>query len=208
MRILGLDTATLTASVAIVDETGHALGDGARTTAGRSADLLVAIDDVCRAAGVAPRELTAIAVGAGPGSFTGLRIGMATAKGIAFAAARPLWAVSSLAAVAHGYPLVVAALDARRGEVYAGCYRDGELLAPERTVAPGEARRVGRDVRRRSIRRRCTRELSAARVARVAHRDALGRRRRTGRTRRCARGCPGRGCAELRAPIGGRGEVS
>ncbi len=138
MRILGLDTATLTASVAIVDETGHALGDGARTTAGRSADLLVAIDDVCRAAGVAPRELTAIAVGAGPGSFTGLRIGMATAKGIAFAAARPLWAVSSLAAVAHGYPLVVAALDARRGEVYAGCYRDGELLAPERTVAPGE----------------------------------------------------------------------
>ena len=76
----------------------------------------------------APRDLDAVAIGAGPGSFTGLRIGMATAKGIAFAAECPLWAVSSLAALAHAAgrdpdAIVVAVLDARRGEVYAGAYR-------------------------------------------------------------------------------------
>jgi tRNA threonylcarbamoyladenosine biosynthesis protein TsaB len=156
MRILGFDTATLTASVAIVDETGRVIGDAARETPGRSADLLVAIDEVCRAAGVEPRALDAIAVGAGPGSFTGLRIGMATAKGIAFAAHRPLWAVSSLAALAatrgpeeravpprsadraEGNDLVIAALDARRGEVYAAGYRAGVALGAERAMAPAE----------------------------------------------------------------------
>jgi tRNA threonylcarbamoyladenosine biosynthesis protein TsaB len=118
---------------------------GARTT-----ELLVTIDEVCRQAGIAPTALDAVAIGAGPGSFTGLRIGMATAKGIAFAARRPLWAVSSLAALARDAELhlarvqqlgsvdgtIVAALDARRAEVYAGCYRDGVLLAPERVLAP------------------------------------------------------------------------
>jgi len=97
-------------------------------------------------------ELDAIAVGAGPGSFTGLRIGMATAKGIAFAARRPLWAVSSLAALAHDAEthlanqqlfghvdgVIVAVLDARRAEIFAGIYRHGALLAPERVLAPTE----------------------------------------------------------------------
>src|SRR6185503_2284284 len=121
-------------------------------TAGRGADLLVAIDRLCREAGVAPGELDAIAVGAGPGSFTGLRIGMATAKGIAFAANRPLWAVSSLAALADDAQrelatgqldaeaggLICAALDARRGEVFAGCFRGGVAVVDERVLAPHE----------------------------------------------------------------------
>jgi tRNA threonylcarbamoyladenosine biosynthesis protein TsaB len=100
VKILGLDTATSTAGIAIV-EGDRVLGEARHDTSGRGADLLVKIDEVCRAAGVGPRELDAIAIGAGPGSFTGLRIGMATAKGIAFAAHRPLWAVSSLAALAE-----------------------------------------------------------------------------------------------------------
>ncbi len=159
MKILGIDTATWTAGVAVIDdhatlaehrEIRAASPKGERS--GRSADLLVTIDDVCRRAGVAPTELDAIAIGAGPGSFTGLRIGMATAKGIAFAARRPLWAVSSLAALARdaathlaltpeaGEPdrVLVAVLDARRAEVFAGCYLDGVLLAPERVLAPTE----------------------------------------------------------------------
>ncbi|HEY6036417.1 MAG TPA: tRNA (adenosine(37)-N6)-threonylcarbamoyltransferase complex dimerization subunit type 1 TsaB, partial [Kofleriaceae bacterium] len=84
--------------------------------------------------------------GAGPGSFTGLRIGMATAKGIAFAAKCPLWAVSSLAALAHDELLtrelatVVAVLDARKGEIYTGTYRREDdktvLLDRERVIAP------------------------------------------------------------------------
>ena len=152
MKVLGLDTATATAGVAIVDEHGRVLAEARHDTSGRGADLLVTIDEVCRAAGVAPAAITAVAVGAGPGSFTGLRIGMATAKGIAFAARRPLWAVSSLAALAddavhelandqllaHVDGVICAVLDARRGEVFAGCFRHGALLAPERVMAPGE----------------------------------------------------------------------
>lgn len=142
MKILGIDSATPIASVAVVDDTGgtRVLAEAQSDTAGHRADLLVLIDQVCRTAGVAPTELDAVAIGAGPGSFTGLRIGMATAKGIAFAAGKPLYAVSSLAALAYPIdkPLVIAVLDARRGELYAGAYRrapfalDGEerLLAP------------------------------------------------------------------------------
>lgn len=151
MRLLGIDTATATAGIAIVDEVGRVLAEARHATAGRGADLLVAIDQVCREAGVAPVELDAVAIGAGPGSFTGLRIGMATAKGIAFAAGRPLWAVSSLAALAadareeladplqaHADAVICAALDARRGELFAGCYRGGTALGPERVMPPGE----------------------------------------------------------------------
>jgi tRNA threonylcarbamoyladenosine biosynthesis protein TsaB len=89
MKLLGIDTATATAGIAIVDQDGRVLAEARHATAGRGADLLVAIDQVCRDAAVAPAELHAVAIGAGPGSFTGLRIGMATAKGIAFAAHSP-----------------------------------------------------------------------------------------------------------------------
>jgi tRNA threonylcarbamoyladenosine biosynthesis protein TsaB len=138
MKVLGLDTSTLTSGIAVVDD-AHVVADARHDASGRNADLLVVIDEVCRRAGVKPAELDAIAIGAGPGSFTGLRIGMATAKGIAFAAGRPLWAVSSLAALAHdaGAPgFVVAVLDARKGEVYAGCYADGVQVGDERVLAP------------------------------------------------------------------------
>lgn len=128
MRVLGIDTASGIASVAILDD-DRVLAETRSETAGHRADLLVLVDAVCTGAGMSPRELDGVAIGAGPGSFTGLRIGMATAKGIAFAAQRPLWAVSSLAALAHAEleampsGVVVAVLDARRGEVYAGAYQ-------------------------------------------------------------------------------------
>lgn len=151
MKILGLDSATLTAGIAILEDT-RVLADARHDQSGRSADLLVTLDNVCKRAGIAPTELDAIAVGAGPGSFTGLRIGMATAKGVAFAAGKPLWAVSSLAALAHDgarylaeqqlFPyldgLVVAVLDARRGEVFAGCYANDVLVGDERVMSPAE----------------------------------------------------------------------
>jgi tRNA threonylcarbamoyladenosine biosynthesis protein TsaB len=153
MKILGLDSATLTAGIAIIDD-ANVLADARHDQSGRTADLLVTLDAVCKRAGISPMELDAIAVGAGPGSFTGLRIGMATAKGIAFAAQKPLWFVSSLAALAHDgathlaneqlFPyldgLVVAVLDARRGEVFAGCYEASsmQLVGAERVFAPTE----------------------------------------------------------------------
>jgi tRNA threonylcarbamoyladenosine biosynthesis protein TsaB len=146
MNVLGIDTSTRTTAVALAGRE--------RTTSlpeGGHSDVLVQIDAMCREAAIAPAQLDAVAVGAGPGSFTGLRIGMATAKGIAFAVNCPLWAVSSLAALAwhargdltdeHADPTgehaaIVAVLDARRGEVYAGCF---ELTAPRFDRAAGGA---------------------------------------------------------------------
>ncbi|MEJ7599104.1 MAG: tRNA (adenosine(37)-N6)-threonylcarbamoyltransferase complex dimerization subunit type 1 TsaB [Kofleriaceae bacterium] len=146
MKLLGLDTATMTAGIAILDG-DRVLVDARHDASGRSADLLVAIDAAFARAGFAPTELDAISIGAGPGSFTGLRIGMATAKGIAFATGRPLWMVSTLAALAEdarqslppARRIHVAAIDARRGEIYAACYGpDLALLGVERVLPPGE----------------------------------------------------------------------
>lgn len=144
-----MDTATLVSGIAIVDG-ARVLAEARHDASTRRADLLVAIDEVSRRAGIPPSRLDAIAIGAGPGSFTGLRIGMATAKGIAFAAGRPLWMVSSLAALAEDAArflgsgpgdagtVTAAVLDARRGEVFAGCFRGGASLAEERVMPPGE----------------------------------------------------------------------
>jgi tRNA threonylcarbamoyladenosine biosynthesis protein TsaB len=153
MRILAIDTATLTASCAVVEIDGGgalrvlAVRDGETST--HSEKILPLVASVAEEAGVdvgLPGAIDAFAVGAGPGSFTGLRIGMATAKGLAFAAGRPLWVVSSLAALAldlverGAAALYLPLLDARRGEIYAGFYRAAhgvvEAIAPERVLPP------------------------------------------------------------------------
>lgn len=163
--VLGIDTSTPIASVAVVyRHSAPPVGGAARSgKAGpfdgdrvlalthqesRGSDLLIMIDAACVGASIGAHDLDAVAIGAGPGSFTGLRVGMATAKGIAFAAKCPLWAVSSLAALAYGEladdpsGTVVAVLDARRGEIYAGAYRrEGAALvaaSDERVMPPGE----------------------------------------------------------------------
>jgi len=162
MILLGIDTSTRFASVAIVQD-GVVLAEATGDGRGHGSDLLVLVDAVCVGAAIGAHDLDAVAIGAGPGSFTGLRIGMATAKGIAFAAKCPLWAVSSLAALAHAelapalggreLATVVAVLDARKGEVYAGTYRreddrtvpiDSErVLAPDTLVPDVGSRIVG-----------------------------------------------------------------
>ncbi len=145
MNLLGIDTSTVTISVAIVRD-GAVVGERTDLVTHNRTGLLTLIDALFVDAGLSPQNLDAVAVGAGPGSFTGLRIGMATAKGIAFAIGKPLWVVSSLAALAHAAlcddGTMVAVLDARRGEVYAGAYRrDGLTLVAvgaERVLAPSE----------------------------------------------------------------------
>jgi tRNA threonylcarbamoyladenosine biosynthesis protein TsaB len=156
MIVLAIDTSTLTASCAVVRQDGDAitvLAAEDAATAAHSERILPLVARVAAAAGVAPAGFDAFAVGAGPGSFTGLRIGMATAKGLAFAAGRPLWVVSSLAALALDLAddddpgpgdgaLYVPVLDARRGEIYAGFYRRAgsvvTAVAAERVIPPAE----------------------------------------------------------------------
>jgi tRNA threonylcarbamoyladenosine biosynthesis protein TsaB len=147
--ILALDTSTLQASVALVSTEGALLGERRARVTTHSEALLGLVRDVLGAAGAG--ALTAVACGAGPGSFTGLRIGLATAKGLCLALERPLLLVSSLAALALRAPrgaCIVPCIDAFKGEVYAGWYRrDGdepstlraeaaeEVLPPERLAA-------------------------------------------------------------------------
>jgi len=154
MRLLAIDTSTLMASVAIAmaerspAPTLHVLAWGESDVDTHSDRLLPLIDSVLRESGMKLTDISEIAVGAGPGSFTGLRIGMATAKGLAFAGDKPLRQVSSLAALAMdaAHPpdtgvrstaaaraLLVPVLDARRREVFAGFYR----LAAEKPDDPG-----------------------------------------------------------------------
>ncbi len=156
LRLLALDTSTLTASAAVVrvtpGESLEVMAEGDAETGSHSERLMPLVAEVMAHAGLALADLDAIACGAGPGSFTGLRIGLATAKGLAFAAEKPLWLVSSLGALAWSMEagddaapvaaLRVPILDARRGELYAGFYRhDGAVpraVAPERVMPPGE----------------------------------------------------------------------
>lgn len=129
--ILGLDTATASTAVGLWAPGGPEVERrddpplGARPAhAGR---LLLLVEEVLAAAAVDWDAVERIAVGVGPGSFTGLRLGIATARGLAQARDLPLVGVSSLAALAAGaskgvrppYGVVVAVIDARRGEVFA-----------------------------------------------------------------------------------------
>ena len=121
MTILAVDTSTLHAGACLWRD-GRVLAERRRLVTTHSEALLAMIDELFVEASVAPADVDAIACGAGPGSFTGLRIGLATAKGLCFALAKPLVMVSSLAALAARAPdgRVCATIDALKGEVYAG----------------------------------------------------------------------------------------
>jgi tRNA threonylcarbamoyladenosine biosynthesis protein TsaB len=141
--LLALDSSTLTAGVAIsaLDGDTRVLASLRRHVTKHSDALLALVDETLAAARVEKKSIAAIACGAGPGSFTGLRIGLATAKGLCFALSCPLITISSLeilAARATGE--VGALLDAHKDEVYAGRFfvEDGvpRPLEVERVLAP------------------------------------------------------------------------
>jgi len=116
---------------------------------GSSRQIYAAIRDALNRAAMDPSELSCVAFGNGPGSFTGVRVATATAQSLAFALQLPVIAVSSLAAIAvqagrmHGAEPVAASLDARMGEAYMGVYRfdaSGRAIPIEadRLVSPDE----------------------------------------------------------------------
>src|SRR2546426_10609095 len=125
MLILAFDTATDVATSALVSD-GEVLGE--RTS--RAVTVLEDIDALLRQAGAHTRELGGIAVGIGPGSFTGVRIGLATARGLALALGVPVAGGSTLDALAAGAPDAVAVIDAQRHEVFALVGGEERCLAP------------------------------------------------------------------------------
>lgn len=143
MNVLGFDTSTAATSACLLRDDGQAfeviptehqlLGPP-----GHARELMPAVAKVMREAGVEYGDLQAIAVGVGPGTFTGLRIGVATARALAHAQHVPLHPVSSLAALAEGIEAAhrLPLIDAKRGELFAALYRDHAEVWPPFAATP------------------------------------------------------------------------
>jgi tRNA threonylcarbamoyladenosine biosynthesis protein TsaB len=143
LRIVAVDTTTPRGSVALVED-GAARAEVRLLAAdSHSRWLLGAIALVVEGLGLAPRDVDAWAAATGPGSFTGLRVGISTVQGLALAAARPCVGLSSLdalAALARGSaPRIVALVDAFRDEVYSGVYDAEARPLGEARVGPVES---------------------------------------------------------------------
>lgn len=181
MIVLGFDTSTAATAAAL------RLPDGRTTQArddptagahpGHATRLLEMCDELLRGADVAWGDIDRIAVGVGPGTFTGLRVGVATARGLAQSLSAELVGVSSLSALAavalaterqsqpsapQARAALLAVIDARRGEVFAAAYEHGEPdgagepheLAAARALAPQELTRIVADVEQAQAARR------------------------------------------------------
>lgn len=147
MLILAIDTAAGLCAAAVHDtqagERGRAVLDLGK---GHAEHLIGVIEDALAAAGASYANLGAVAVSVGPGSFTGLRVGVATARGLALALALPALGIGTLEAIAHqarvarpGQP-VLCLIEAGRGQVYAAAYDgDGALIMAPAALARQEA---------------------------------------------------------------------
>jgi tRNA threonylcarbamoyladenosine biosynthesis protein TsaB len=136
LLILSLDTATDIAT-ACVWRDGDALAESATRARSVAAQRVLAdVDRLMDEAGVAPADLDMVVAGTGPGTFTGLRIGLAAARALGFALGIPVKGVSTLDALLAGKGVDVACVDARRGEVFAaGAGLGPQAIAPEALAA-------------------------------------------------------------------------
>jgi tRNA threonylcarbamoyladenosine biosynthesis protein TsaB len=145
--VLGIETATALGGVALVSGDGRILGE--MTLLGReshSERIIPAAGDLVASLGFTAEDIAAVAVSRGPGSFTGLRTGLAAAKGLAFSRGVPLFGVPTLEALAANAPAgsgpVCAVLNARRGEVYRALFSagtDGPVRqTPDELISEGD----------------------------------------------------------------------
>ncbi len=166
MTLLALDTCMAACSVAIWRDGAVAANRNVTMERGHAEALFPMIREVMAESGVGFPDLHAIAVTRGPGSFTGVRVGVAAARGLALAAGKPIITATSLEAVAHGarqrltqeqaqFPLIVA-MDARRGQIYCQQFvgdkavSDAQVMSAEDCVATlphGECVAVGSGAR-------------------------------------------------------------
>ncbi len=139
MLILAFDTATGVATSALVRD-----GEAVEERMSPAIALTAALDDLLRSARVDPDELDALAVGVGPGSFTGLRMGLATARGLALSLDLPVAGVSTLDALSAGAPGAMPVIDAKRREIFTVlsstpvCLRPEDLALEPGTVCVGD----------------------------------------------------------------------
>jgi tRNA threonylcarbamoyladenosine biosynthesis protein TsaB len=138
MKVLAVDTSTQAGSVAVLEDDtllAEVAVTSSRTHAKR---LMPAIDACLEMAGLGVADCDAFAVTTGPGSFTGLRIGISTIKGLGFATKKPVAGVSTLDALAYQFPsfphLVCPMLDARKGQIYTGLYESTGHMTWKRVV--------------------------------------------------------------------------
>ncbi len=145
MMILGIDTATSCGGLGLIDGDQVVAEYTLHVEETHSARLVTSIETLLRGAKIALHEIDGLAVSLGPGSFTGLRVGLSTVKGLALAAERPVVGVPTLDALAHNLPftpcLISPILDARKGEVYTALYnseggRGVKRLTPYRVLSP------------------------------------------------------------------------
>jgi tRNA threonylcarbamoyladenosine biosynthesis protein TsaB len=143
VNVLGFDTSTAATSVCVLRADGEAFevipdDDSLLGPPGHAKELMPGAAGMLERAGLSYDDIGAIAVGVGPGTFTGLRIGVATARALAHAHGTPVHPVSSLAALAEGIdagqrlPLI----DAKRGELFAALYAQGRELWPPFAATP------------------------------------------------------------------------
>ncbi len=146
MRILGIDSSGLVASVAVVEDENLLAEYTVNYKKTHSQTLLPMLDEIARMLELDLDTLDAIAVAAGPGSFTGLRIGAATAKGLGLALKKPLVAVPTVDGLAYNLcgsrDMVCPLMDARRNQVYTGLYGFSgvrmEVIEPQCAVGIGQ----------------------------------------------------------------------
>ena len=143
MLTLAFDTATEVATSALVDD-GEVLAE----RASRAQTLLEDVDALLRQGGAHPGDLDALAIGIGPGSFTGVRIGLAVARGLALSLDVRGAGVSTLDALAAGAPGAVPVVDARRREVFTLAGGEPTVIAPSELHVQAGVEYVGDGARR------------------------------------------------------------
>jgi tRNA threonylcarbamoyladenosine biosynthesis protein TsaB len=159
MRILALETSAKACSAAVTED-GRLIASAFQCTGlTHSRTLMPMIEDMMKNAELKLSDCDAVAVANGPGSFTGIRIGVAAAKGLAFGAGKPVAGVSTLEAMARCAAgmdgIIVCAMDARRQQVYNAVFeaKDGTLsrLSPDRAISLEDLRKELENCEKRKI---------------------------------------------------------
>ena len=147
MKILAVETSTMLGGVAVMDDSGGLIVEmRLNVKTAHSERLMTVIDHALKQAGLTVPDIDVFGIAIGPGSFTGLRIGLSTVKGLSFATGKPVVSVPTLEAFAWNFPYsahpVCVMLDARKKEVYAAVFKwkdNGfERVVEETSVRPSD----------------------------------------------------------------------